>query len=346
MKICLSNSAPDIDRVLKLAGPGDTIQLCGVGHTRGNWGFADYNRMLQDGVVLEGQGPETVIRLVDPIAASGRPDKDANILWVGAGCVIRNLTLDLNPEENLGLNLGGVRFHGKVTMENVTIRGLRGSKAGPGVLGVEVFGVSGSGDTGGSLLRNVSVETDSPDCYCSGIFLGGTLPTPERSLVEDCNVRLPLGWFGFSANYGTTFRRCGSTGCRAWFHNDTGPTTECIIEDCHGEAEMIVRLVATDPELVRQVVVLGGCFGGKRGAEVWDKTKKGMPGCVRFVGTKLGLPELGSIWSPKTSFSAIACELPETTPFWRRPFDVIPELIACKTSDGKPVVVDIRTLQE
>ena len=207
-----AGEAHRFDAVCAVARDGDTIELEDGGEypTAGAWTFPAPHYTLQPGVTLRAGNARIVLR--DPVTQVNgviRPDKDLFILRAGAGVTIIGGIWDANCKGNPGWFCSGMRFHGRFTVERSAIKGLRGSRqSGTPSGAVEVFAISAEGNTGGSLVRGVAVgdcEVVDPDSYVSGIFLGGTIPTPTPSTIKHCSVDLgERGQFAYSANYQTT----------------------------------------------------------------------------------------------------------------------------------------------
>lgn len=283
----------DLDRALAAArSPGDVIELrAGVYPTRGNWAHAGHVS-LASGVRLVGAGvDDTIIQLSADAERSAagirRPDRDLNVLWGGDDVAISDLTIDGHEDLWRSENsieewyVSGLRFRGRYELRRVAIRRLRGSWTPAGTLSdaVEVFAVSSVGDTGGSVVEDVLVDTIPSDSYVSGIYVGSTIATLRRSYVNRCSVRLgSQNQFAFSGNRSVLFRDCSGVGGAFGFYNDTGPTSDIVMDQCDlAGLWAAVSLIAKDSGGVRNGVrIAHSRLHGERGIEVWDKTGAGV----------------------------------------------------------------------
>jgi len=309
MKIYITPT-DDFDKALAACDVGDTLELSeGEHYTKGNWYHRNWGYGI-NGVTIKGSlGGRSVVKLRNPVmqvAGVVRPQDDCNVLWLGANCAINDVDFDCSLPEYPHYHTGGLRFHGKFYVVNSAITGMRGNKA----KGIEVFAISGQGDTGGSIVQKVTVKDVKPDSYVSGIYVGGTVPTATRSFVERCNVNLGgKNMFCYSANYETTFLDCRGDGAEAWFHNDFKDTTSCYIKDCSGSAsEAAVRIIGTEAVL-RQVVVDACNFKAKRGLELWQVDQPRMTGSVTFLHTKLDCQYAACCVSPHIAPTFIQCDI-------------------------------------
>lgn len=297
----------ELDAAFAAAASGDTIELGeGVYRTLGNFaaGPTRAHCQLASGVRLVGAGSDRSTILLAPEAAEAtralRPDRDTNVLWAGAGTSIEGICFDANREGLEGCHVGGLRFHGSYNLEDLRIRGLRGSWDSPATLTreIEVFAVSSVGDTGGSRIHRVKVEDVAPSAYVSGIFLGSTLEPSAPSRVSDCEVRLGMGnQFGFSANRQVHFLDCRASGGRHGFYNDTGPTCGITLDGCDFEGSWAaVSVIAKAPDGVRGPIhILRSNLRGARGLEVWDRTGQAIPADVLVDGCEVDADYLATV---------------------------------------------------
>lgn len=283
----------DLDRALAAARvPGDVIRLGpGVYPTRGCWAHADFIS-LASGVRIEGAGrDETIIQLSQNAQrdAAGvlRPDRDLHVLWGGDDVALTDLTIDGNEHAFRSSDpasewfVAGCRFHGRFRMERVAIRRIRGAWKPQGTVSgaVEVFAVSSIGNTGGSLVQDVLVDTIPASSYVSGIFIGSTTDVQRQSHVVRCSVQLGAdNQFGFAANRLVSFAGCECSGGRYGFYNDTGPTTEVDLAASRlAGSWAAVSVVAKDATGIRTGVRISDCrLHGERGLEIWDRSGAGV----------------------------------------------------------------------
>jgi len=187
-----------------------------------------------------------------------------------------------------------MRFHGQFRVCGAIICGMSGSRASGTPSGaVESFAISSEGDTGGSVVEEVTVrdcKSEHPDDYVSGIFMGATgdVATALESIVRNCVVRLgPHGQFAYSSNGPTLFRACAGEASRFWY-NDTGHSYGVRLIGCTGRGNYAaVSCIATPGGEVRQVQVVDCRFDFPRGIEWWDQAgSAGMSGGVVSAGSQ------------------------------------------------------------
>ncbi len=274
----------ELDAAFAAATAGDTIELgAGVYRTQGNFAAGERRGWCQmaAGVRLVGIGSgRTIIRLSPDVRTTilaSRRDHDWNVLWADANASIAGVTLDANYRELPDCHVGGARFHGRFELDDLRIVGLRGAWHDDRTLTkeIEVFGISSCGNTGGSVVRTVTIADVAPSSYVTGIFMGSTEEVREESTVSDCIVQLGEGnQCGYSANRRVSFWNCSSTGGRYGFYNDTGPVREVTLDQCDlSGSHAAVSLIATAPDAVRAPVrILRSRLCSCRGVEVWDRT--------------------------------------------------------------------------
>lgn len=265
MKLVLSKSDLERDPNLfdwacaNVRAPGSEIVVepGSVAVTRGTWAFPEHGYLtVASDVTLRMTGAE--LRLsADAVRTTNsqlRPERDLNVLWLGAGALVVGGRFDGRFADHPGWNVSGLRFYGRYHIEGAEIIGLSGNRSVK-----ESFAISSEGATGGSVVRNVRVHScnESADAYVSGIYVGGTTDNGSDSLVENCSVN--LGWhgqFAYSSTYATRFRNCYGKAARYWY-TDTGPG-RAVIENGSGELSYaIVSSVCTDNQR-REIRVIGG----------------------------------------------------------------------------------------
>lgn len=305
MKILVENPT-DFDRACAAAGSGDTIQLlANVTYlTRGSWAFPASAGWchLASGVTLAG-APGAKLAFATDAICNGRPANDINLLWgVGNNTINGPLVFDATPPRP-GLNTNGLRFFGRYSISGIDIRGLRGSWSGPTC---EVFALSSTGATAGSVVRNVTVSEVAANSYVSGIYIGGITGTPDEdqlSVVTDSSVNLGAdNQFAFSCSGRTNFARCSATGGKYGLYTDTGPMvalmTACDLVGSYAGISSVQAVSAAKPEL-RMVSFTGGTIRAPRVVEWWDKqAQPAMSGCVVLTDSQISGPFLFATAGP------------------------------------------------
>lgn len=277
MDIRLSeNDGRRFDSACAAARSGDRVILTAgtTYYTSGPWGMPN-TLTLQDGVTLIATGAKIV--LADPtISVNGvlRPDKDLFLLRGGRDVAVEGGEWDANWKANEGWFCSGMRFHGRFTVMNVTIKGLHGSRnSGTPSGAVEVFAISSEGETGDSRVFNVTVhdcDVGSPDSYVSGIYLGGTISTNRRSTIAGCHVHLgPNGQFAYAANYRTDINGCWGEAARG-FYNDTGHTIDCSMSECEFIASYAGISLVSAQDNRRELSVVATKITAPRMVEWWE----------------------------------------------------------------------------
>ena len=166
MKITLFPT-DDFDKALASnRDPGTEFILTqGTYKTRGNWYFSDWTH-LAPGCKLIGNGSTLMLDVSSSIKSVNgivRPDRDLNVLWVGANTTVENLIIDGNESAFVNSDPSktwfvttGLRSSGRLTASNVTVQNIRGTYAGIGTLSKEIesFGISVTGNDGGSLITD------------------------------------------------------------------------------------------------------------------------------------------------------------------------------------------------
>lgn len=272
----------ELDRALQAATAGDVVVLPdGVSYTVGNWASSS-GINVSAGVRIIGQGIDRSVIRLSPEAvrkAGGvtRPDRDLSVFWCGDGVEIEGCTIDGAEEQfrDPEWYVSGIRKHGNIVLRGVRITGLRGSWAAKDTLHkeIEVFALSGGGDVSRSRLENVVVDGCASSAYVSGLFLGGQPDQHGRGLVTGCTVDVGRdNQFAFSAQCGVTFRDCHGAGGRYGFYNDTGPTHDVDLLDCHLVGSWAgISLVSQRPDDIRRVLMRGGSVQSERLVEVAQK---------------------------------------------------------------------------
>jgi hypothetical protein len=304
----------DFDAALQFSKPGDVLELDSAARytTRGNWahpswGYGYNSRTIRcrQGAVSLAERP--TLALSDAFMAPGgvyRPALDVNILWLGAGCTIADINFDCSLPASPSFRTGGLRFAGTYDLRRCGITGLRGSWAAK----IEVFAVSSQGDTSGSIVEQVRVYSVTPNSYVSGIFLGGTVPATSHARVLNCDVNLGGdNMFCYSANYDTRFSRCAGTGAQAWFHNDTGPTRNAVIEDCAGSASAAAfRLISVDGA-IRELTAIRCNISSPKGVVLWQASGGVMEGSVVVRDSNMPGEYVVTAVAPRASTTFINC---------------------------------------
>ena len=262
-----------LDKVLRtVRSRGDIIQLeDGVtALTRGNWAFPEFGWIsLASGVSLRGGAVKLAPDATRETNGKVRPAKDLNILWCGEEGEIKGTTFDCTAPT--GWNGGGLRFHGRFTVEDCDITGLSGT------LDVqESFAISAQGKTAGTVVKRVKVYdcyTADPKSYVSGVYIGAT-DGGGGNTVQDCDVDLgPNGWFCYSSTKHTIFLGCTGISKRFWYTDtDDG---EALLTHCRGTVHYAaVSSVVVKDSPIRRVMAQDCEFNGSgsaRAAEWWNK---------------------------------------------------------------------------
>lgn len=325
MKIIIGEKeANQFDWALRMArSPGDEIvvEAGATVFTQGSWAFPEFQWIgLAPGVRLSLGKGSTVLLAANAVRTTDgliRPNRDLNILWIGADAeIVGEGTLDANYEAHPGWNCGGIRAFGKCQLSGLTIIGLSGDRQVK-----ESFAFSAEGATGGTHIVNVKVNRCSigPGSYVSGIYVGATIDNGIRSIVELCEVDLgEHGHFAYSSTFITFFLNCVGKSMRFWY-TDTGDGI-AVIEQCSGGASYsVIGSVATESQVsrphTRSVVVEDSEFTqiGKeaRWIEWWNKggvqlggvvikscTFNGFTHRAAIVGTTGSVVLIETEWNP------------------------------------------------
>jgi len=292
--ITIESKTNSFDDALRSARAGDVIKLS-PGYTyptRGAWAFPDRGFIsVPSGVTIIADG--ATIRLKDPVTGTlgkERPDRDLQLLWCGEEVKIQGGTWDANCSDLLNWFCGGIRFHGRFEIRDAQIMELSGSrKSGTPSAEVESFAISSVGQTAGSIVERVLVDTCKvglPDDYVSGIFIGSTgkQNSSKPSIVKDCKVDLgEFGQFAYSCNHDTRFTQCIGKASRG-FYNDTGDTVAqidgCDLVGSYAAVSLVgSRTIPTQRTLIAHECRMTGC----RMVE-WFEQGAMMEGSAVFAG--------------------------------------------------------------
>lgn len=259
MKIILTPT-DDFDKALAAnREPGTEFVLTqGIYKTRGNWYFEDWTH-LASGCKLVGNGSTIIL---DPVTVTRhvknqiRPDRDLNVFWVGSNTFVENLVIDGNEKSFADVNdpsktwyvTTGLRSLGKTTVENVIVQNIRGTFSAVNTLTKEIesFGISTTGNDGGSIINRCTVQSCPENSYVSAISAGHVGPNVSRSFIRDCKINIEKNnWFGFGINCNVSISNCEIvSGPRIAIYNDTLETENCNIKDCKfNNVDKLVSLI-------------------------------------------------------------------------------------------------------
>jgi hypothetical protein len=293
MKIILAPT-DDFDKALASnRDPGTVFVLTqGIYKTRGNWYFNDWLH-LAPGCQLIGNGSILKLDISSSIKSFNgvvRPDRDLNILWVGANTLVENLTLDGCESELINVDplktwfvTTGLRSFGKLTANNVTVQNIRGTYSGAGTLSkqIEAFGISVTGFDGGSIIKDCIVQNCPENSYISAFLAGHVGSTAAKTTVSNCKINVgKTNWFGFGINSNALISNCEIiNGPRIAIYNDTNTTENCVIENCkfNNVEKLISLIIPPGVSFPKKNVKIQGCNVGflsgstRHLIELWDR---------------------------------------------------------------------------
>lgn len=242
----------DFDRAASVAVAGDEIVLNCDAVTRGAWAF-ESAMTLAAGVTLKMQGHNLTLENPD-ITWTGkpealRPDRDVAVVRAGRGAkIIGPGTVNCNESALatgerstwLFISAGIHGPFGHLEITDVTVTGLRGTKAGVGTKTAEIesFAILVNGEDGGSQITRCRVQgcrtaaQIGEDPYITGIVIGHEGQWAATSVVRECAVIVEGAWQAFSANRNAVFSRCSCSGARTACHFDTGVVYNVLFDEC------------------------------------------------------------------------------------------------------------------
>ena len=252
--------------------------------TMGNWLYQDYISLAPN-CKLYGNGStiklsNTPIKAVNGIV---RPDRDYNVFWAGNNTFIEDVIFDGNEQafRTDDWFVGGLRVIGNATLNNITVKNIRGSYNAANTLSkeIEVFGIVVTGNEGGSIIDTCSIVECPANSYVSGIYLGHN-NNPKVSRITNCKVDIGASnWFGYSCNENGIIEHSTCKGPRTAFYNDTQITNNVSISKCEFmDVDKLISLIipvgSNDRKSNVKVVDTKVTFtsGAERHlVELWDK---------------------------------------------------------------------------
>lgn len=318
MKITLYPT-DDFDKALSLnRDPGTEFVLTkGVYKTKGNWYYNDW-LTLASGCKLYGEGSTLILgeNATKSYNNIVRPDRDLNVIWVGPNTVVENLIIDGNeshfnntdPSKTWFITTG-IRSTGTVTINNVIVKNIRGTKNAINTLTKEIesFGISTVGQHGGSVIDNCIVQDCPENSYISAIGCGHIGNNVSDSIIRNCSINVGKNnWFGYGVNQNVKIKNCNiKNGPSIAVYNDTDVTENILVENCKFEnIDKLVSLITVPVKnefkrniKIKNCEVIYSSGPIKHLVELWDKnldSVKRQMGPVLIYNTSISMLDSNS----------------------------------------------------